>query len=113
MRSRCKPCPCRCIPSEMHRFLIALPCPSSPPGAGNRVLDLGLQRSPPTSEVHTVSPCEQGEHRRPQGTTGDGGPSSRGMHRSTQAATSSSPVAPKTKWAGHPFWQRRPPLKPP
>ena len=54
MRSRCKPCRCRCNPSEFQRLLVALPCYSAPLGAGTRVPILGLQRSPPTTKVHTA-----------------------------------------------------------
>jgi hypothetical protein len=87
MRSRCKPCRCRCNPSEFQRLLVALPCYSAPLGAGTRVPILGLQRSPPTTKVHTVSPCEQGEHRRPRGSMEDGGSSSRAVPPSTPPAT--------------------------
>jgi len=85
MRSRCKPCRCRCNPSEFQRLLVALPCYSAPLGAGTRVPILGLQRSPPTTKVHTVSPCEQGEHRRPRGSMEDGGSSRASADQADQA----------------------------
>ena len=87
MRSRCEPCPYRCNRSELQRLPVALPCSSTPLGAGTQVLMLGLQRSPPTTKVHTVSPCEQGEHRRPRGSMEDGGSSSRAVPPSTPPAT--------------------------
>ena len=71
----------------MYRLLVALRAPPPLP-LPNIGCSCWAARSPAAQAmVNTATRCEPCERRRPRRTTGDGGPSSRGMSRGTPAVT--------------------------